>query len=73
MRAGPMAHLKYLHPATLRDLAAAIEARSPRRLAHARLTPAGIERITDILLDGATPTVGLFRRHSRPAEQSEPT
>ena len=49
-------------PKTLRDLAAAIEYRSPRAQARRELTPEGIEKLADILLAGSAPTVGFFRR-----------
>jgi hypothetical protein len=61
-RGAGMAHLS---PRILRDLAAAIEARTPGMRARRALTVEGIERLTDILLAGTTPTVGFWRRHTR--------
>ncbi len=57
------ATLTSLSPKTLRDLAAAIEWRSPQATARRELTPEGIERLADILLAGSAPTVGFFLRH----------
>jgi hypothetical protein len=47
----------------LRGVAAAIEYRSPRATARRELTPEGIDKLTDILLSGGTPTVGFFLRY----------
>ncbi len=57
--------LASLSPKTLRDLAAAIEYRSPEARARRELTPEGIERLADIYLAGSQPTVGFFRRYRR--------
>ena len=54
--------LAHLSPETLRDLAAAIEYRSPNARARRQLTPEGIEKLADIFLAGSLPTVGFFRR-----------
>jgi hypothetical protein len=59
------AGIAHLSPRTLRDLAAAIEARTPGMRARRALTAEGIERLADILLAGTTPTVGFYRRHVR--------
>jgi hypothetical protein len=57
--------LKHLSPRVLRDLAAAIEYRTPQARAIRKLTPEGIERLADILLQRGKPTVGFYRRYSR--------
>jgi hypothetical protein len=57
-----------LDPRTLRDLAAAIEYRTPEARARRSLTPEGIERLTEILLAGKTPTIGLIRRYRKDAQ-----
>ena len=60
--------LQYLNPSTLRDLAAAIEYRSPKAKARRELTPEGIEKLAAILLSGGTPTAGFFRRYRQEAQ-----
>jgi hypothetical protein len=55
--------LTHLSPNTLRDLAAAIEYRSPKARARRALTDEGLEKLADILLAGSQPTVGFFRRY----------
>jgi hypothetical protein len=67
LRAGSRALLT-LNPSTLRDLAAAIEWRSPAAVARRRLTPEGIERLAEILLAGERPAIGLFRRYKKDAQ-----
>ena len=57
-----MTTLTSLSPKTLRDLAAAIEWRSPQAKAWRELTPEGIEKLADIYLAGSRPTVGFWRR-----------
>lgn len=61
------ATLTSLSPKTLRDLAAAIEYRSPQAQARRELTPEGIELLADILLAGSQPTIGFFRRYRKAA------
>jgi hypothetical protein len=58
--------LAHLDPQTLRDVATAIEARSPGSTARRRLTPEGVERLADILLAGDTPTIGFWQRYTEP-------
>jgi hypothetical protein len=52
-----------LTPKTLRDLAGAMEGRTAAAEARRSLTPAGVDRLADILLAGSTPTVGFFIRY----------
>jgi hypothetical protein len=51
-----------LSPRILREVASAMEDRSPEMVARARLTPDGVVRLADILLAGSKPTVGFWRR-----------
>ena len=60
-----MTALQHLRPKTLRDLAAAIEARSPEATARRVLSDEGIDRLADLLIDGQTPTIGLFRKYRK--------
>jgi hypothetical protein len=59
--------LANLSPKDLRDLAAAIEWRSPQAWARRELTPEGVERLADIYLAGSSPTVGFFLRYRKVA------
>jgi hypothetical protein len=56
-----------LSPKLLRDLASAIEYRSPQAKARRDLTPEGVDTLADILLSGSRPTVGFFLRYREPA------
>ena len=56
--------LAQLSPRTLRDLAAAIEARTPAARARDTLSPEGVDRLADILIQGTTPTIGFYRRYA---------
>jgi hypothetical protein len=60
--------LTHLSPETLRDLAAAIEYRSPKARARRALTPEGIEKLADIYLAGSVPTLGFFLRFREAAQ-----
>jgi hypothetical protein len=55
-----------IDPRTLRDLAAAMEARHPERVARQSLTDEGLEKLADLLLAGGKPTIGFFRKYRRP-------
>jgi hypothetical protein len=50
-------------PATLRELAAAIEAR--QHDARRRLNPEGVERLAQMVLRKEKPTIGFFLRYRR--------
>jgi hypothetical protein len=58
--------LEHLKPATLRALAAALEARLPPEcLTACDLTDEGVERLGEILTQGTSPTIGFWRRYRR--------
>jgi len=58
--------LEHLKPSTLRDLAAALEARlPPDRLCSSDLTSEGVERLAEILECGGTPALGLWKKYRR--------
>ena len=46
---------------TLRQLAAIADARR-----HAKLTPAGVRKMCEVIESGGKPTLGFYRRHSLP-------
>jgi hypothetical protein len=50
-------------PRTLRELAAAIEARDPSRQARAGLSPEALEELAAMVVAGRHPTIGWWRRH----------
>jgi hypothetical protein len=56
--------LEHLSPRTLRDLAAALEARTPAVRARGTLSTEGVDELADILIAGTTPTIGFYRRYS---------
>lgn len=66
--------LACLSPRTLRDLAAAIEARTPAARARGTLSAEGVDRLAGILLAGTTPTIGFYRRHlmAEPGRDARP-
>ncbi len=64
--------IAYLHPATLRELAAVKERQDPARLARRQLTPVGVERLAEILLAGTMPTVGFWLRHRQTGPAAPP-
>ena len=66
--------LEHLSPRTLRDLASAIEARTPAVQARRDLSAAGVDEPADILIAGTAPTIGFYRRYlaERPAPAARP-
>jgi hypothetical protein len=61
--------IQHLKPATLRALAAALEARlPPERLCSSDLTDEGVARLGELLTQGATPTIGFWKRYRRPTD-----
>ena len=65
--------LTHLSPRTLRDLAAAIEARTPAVRGRDTLSPEGVDRLADILVSGSTPTIGFYRRYAPPPPHPRPS
>ena len=51
-------------PATLREMASAMEERAPIRVACRQLDAVGIDALAEMLLAGKTPTLGWWRRHA---------
>jgi hypothetical protein len=69
-----VAVLEHLSPRTLRDLAAALEARTPAVRARGTLPAEGVAELADILISGTAPTIGFYRRYlaERPAPAARP-
>ena len=66
--------LEHLSPRTLRDLAAALEARTPAVQARGTLSAEGVDELADILVAGDSPTIGFYRRYlaAGPAPTAHP-
>jgi hypothetical protein len=69
-RTAGLAPMPSMSPAVLRELAAIIEAREPRRRAIAALSPEKLEELADMLIAGKRPTVGWWQR-ARAASRAE--
>jgi hypothetical protein len=55
--------LEYLDAPTLRHHASLKDAQDPQLVARRALTPEGIDRLAEILLNGGKPTVGFWLKY----------